>query len=113
MGTNAQVAKFQEQPNIVMEDIRSQLTKLTQNLSIREPGRFPSQPNPNPIKQTNQVEATSNELSSHEQVQAITVLKSGKIIEKPDDDPRTSQPTQEEKLIEPALEENHEKKSKR
>ena len=85
MGTNAQVAKFQEQTNRAMEDIRIQLTKLTQTLSVREPRRFPSQPNPNPLGQTHQVEASSSENKSHEQVQAATVLKSGKTIEKPKD----------------------------
>ena len=68
-----------------MEDIRSQLTKLTQTLSVREPERFPSQPNPNPIRQTNQVEASNSETNTHEQVQAAIILRSGRLIEKPTD----------------------------
>ncbi|XP_052177519.1 uncharacterized protein LOC127791578 [Diospyros lotus] len=50
IGTNTQVAKFQEQTNRALEDMRSQLTKLTQTLSVREPGKFPSQPSPNPVR---------------------------------------------------------------
>ena len=42
MDTNARIAKNQEQTNRAMEDLRSQLTKLTQTLSVREPGKFPS-----------------------------------------------------------------------
>ena len=39
---NAQIAKNQEKTNRAMEDLRSQLTKLTQTLSVREPEKFPS-----------------------------------------------------------------------
>ncbi|XP_052172242.1 uncharacterized protein LOC127788168 [Diospyros lotus] len=86
IGTNTQVAKFQEQTNRALEDMRSQLTKLTQTLSVREPGKFPSQPSPNPVGQAHRAEGSSSE--NHEQVQSVTVLRSGKVIEKPKD-PRT------------------------
>ncbi|XP_052180129.1 uncharacterized protein LOC127793438 [Diospyros lotus] len=70
--------------------MRSQLTKLTQTLSVREPGKFPSQPSPNPVGQAHRAEGSSSE--NHEQVQSVTVLRSGKVIEKPED-PRTVWPT--------------------
>ena len=54
MGTNAQV-------NRAVKDIRSQLTKLTQTLSVRELEKFPSQPSLNPIGQAHKVEASSSE----------------------------------------------------
>ena len=73
-----------------MEDLRSQLTKLTQTLSVREPGKFPSQPNPNLTSQAHRAEASTSQ--SHEQVQSVTILRSGKEIEKPKD-PRMMQPT--------------------
>jgi len=63
-----------------MEDMRSQLTKLTQTLSVREPKRFPSQTNPNPVRQANKVESSSGENNTHEQVQSVAILRSGKII---------------------------------
>ena len=90
MDTNARIAKNQEQTNRAMEDLRSQLTKLTQTLSVREPGKFPSQPNPNPAGQAHRVETSTSQ--SHEQVQSVTILRSGKEIEKPKD-PRIVQPT--------------------
>ncbi|XP_052198301.1 uncharacterized protein LOC127805589 [Diospyros lotus] len=74
--------------------MRSQLTKLTQTLSVREPRKFPSQPSPNPIGQAHRAEGSSSE--NHEQVQSVTVLKSGKVIEKPED-PRTVWPTTSKK----------------
>jgi len=70
--------------------LRRQLTKLTQTLSVREPGKFPSQPNPNLAGQAHRAEAST--IRSHEQVQSITILRSGKEIEK-SKDPRIMQPT--------------------
>ena len=87
---NAQIAKNQEQTNRAMEDLRTQLTKLTQILSVREPKKFPSQPNPNLAGQAHRAEASTSQ--SYEQVQSITILRSGKEIEKPKD-PRIMQPT--------------------
>jgi len=92
--SNTQVAKFQEQINRALEDMRSQLTKFTQTLSVREPGKFPSQPSPNPISQAHRAEGSSSE--DHEQVQSVTVLNSGKVIEKPKD-PRIVWPTTSKK----------------
>ena len=57
---------------------------------MREPGKFLSQPNPNPVGQAHRVEASTSQ--SHEQVQFVTILRSGKEIEKPKD-PRIMQPT--------------------
>ncbi|XP_052197344.1 uncharacterized protein LOC127804512 [Diospyros lotus] len=74
--------------------MRSQLTKLTQTLSVREPGKFPSQPSQNPVGQAHRAEGSSSE--NHEQVQSVTVLGSGKVIEKPED-PRTVWPTTSKK----------------
>ena len=90
MDTNAQIAKNQEQTNRAMEDLRSQLTKLTPTLSVREPENFPSQLNPNPVGQAHKAEALTSQ--THEQVQSIAILRSGKEIEKPKD-PRIMQPT--------------------
>lgn len=74
--------------------MRSQLTKLTQTLSVREPGKFPSQPSLNPVGQAHRAEGLSSE--NHEQVQSVTVLRSGKVVEKPED-PRIVWPTASKK----------------
>ena len=66
-----------------MEDLRSQLTQLTQTLSVREPKKFPSQPNLNPAGQAHRAEALTSQ--SHEQVQSDISLRSGKEIEKFDE----------------------------
>ncbi|KAL9399457.1 hypothetical protein Peur_008418 [Populus x canadensis] len=81
-GINNQAYKFQDQTNRTLDDIRSQLTKLTQSLSIQEKGKIPAQPMPNPRGQVHMSESSSSEPSNHEQVQAITTLRSGKIIDK-------------------------------
>ena len=80
-----------------MENLRSQLTKLTQTLSVREPEKFPSQLNPNPTGQAHRAEALTSQ--SHEQLQSVTILRSGKEIEKPKD-PRIMQPTAREPDLE-------------
>ena len=59
-------------------------------MSVREIGKFPSQPSPNPISQAHRAEGSSSE--NHKQVQSIIVLRSGKVIEKPED-PRIVWPT--------------------
>jgi len=66
--------------------------------NAREPVWFPSQPNLNPVGQTHQVEASSSENKSHEQVQVVTILMGGKIIEK-SKDPKMSHPTVQEEEI--------------
>ncbi|KAL9339086.1 hypothetical protein Peur_068101 [Populus x canadensis] len=81
-GINNQAYKFQDQTNRTLDDIRSQLTKLTQSLSIQEKGKIPAQPMPNPRGQVHMSESSSSEPSNHEQVQAITTLRSGKIVDK-------------------------------
>nr|XP_034903990.1 uncharacterized protein LOC118041005 [Populus alba] len=81
-GINNQAYKFQDQTNRTLDDIRSQLTKLTQSLSIQEKGKIPAQPMPNPRGQVHMSESSLSEPLNHEQVQAITTLRSGKIIDK-------------------------------
>ncbi|XP_034888401.1 uncharacterized protein [Populus alba] len=81
-GINNQAYKFQDQTNRTLDDIRSQLTKLTQSLSIQEKGKIPAQPMPNPRGQVHMSESSLSEPSNHEQVQAITTLRSGKIVDK-------------------------------
>jgi hypothetical protein len=81
-GINNQAYKFQDQTNRTLDDIQSQLTKLTQSLSIQEKGKIPAQPMPNPRGQVHMSESSSSEPSNHEQVQAITTLRSGKIVDK-------------------------------
>ncbi|KAJ6359541.1 hypothetical protein OIU76_001132 [Salix suchowensis] len=81
-GINNQANKFQDQTNRTLDDIRSQLTKLTQSLSIQEKGKIPAQPMPNPRGQMHISESSPSEPSNHEQIQAITTLRSGKIIDK-------------------------------
>ncbi|XP_052302019.1 uncharacterized protein LOC127904107 [Populus trichocarpa] len=81
-GINNQAYKCQDQTNRTLDDIRSQLTKLTQSLSIQEKGKIPAQPMPNPRGQVHMSESSSSEPSNHEQVQAIITLRSGKIVDK-------------------------------
>jgi len=81
-GINNQAYKFQDQTNRTLDDIRSQLTKLTQSLSIQEKGKIPAQPMPNPRGQVHMSESSPSEPSNHEQVQAITTLRSGKYVDK-------------------------------
>ena len=105
-----------------MEDLRSQLTKLTQTLSVREPGKFPSQPYPNPAGQAHRVEASTSQ--SHKQVQSITILRSGKEIEKPkypgimqptasEPDPEEVSSEESEEPIERKKKEGNEEQSKK
>ena len=56
---------------------------MTQTLSVREPEKFSSQPNPNSADQAHRVEVLTSQ--SHEQVQSDTTLRSGKEIEKFDE----------------------------
>ncbi|XP_073261963.1 uncharacterized protein [Populus alba] len=81
-GINNPAYKFQDQTNRTLDDIRSQLTKLTQSLSTQEKGKIPAQPMPNPRGQVHMSESSLSEPSNHEQVQAITTLRSGKIVDK-------------------------------
>ncbi|WP_375619100.1 hypothetical protein, partial [Bartonella sp. AC134YNZD] len=51
---------------------------------MHEKGKFPAQPQPNPQTQGNKGAGGSGVKFGHEQVQSITTLRSGKMIEKPD-----------------------------
>ncbi|GFY92946.1 hypothetical protein Acr_08g0013420 [Actinidia rufa] len=74
-GVNSQVDK-------TLDDIKSQLTLLTQALTLTEKGKLPAQPQPNPSRHVHSAEISNQPSSGHEQVQAITVLRSGKTIDK-------------------------------
>ena len=65
-----------------MDEIKSQLTHLTQALTLTEKGKLPSQPQPNPSRHVHSIETSNQPFSSHKQVQAITILRSGKTINK-------------------------------
>ncbi|GFS44395.1 hypothetical protein Acr_00g0090080 [Actinidia rufa] len=75
VGVNSRVDK-------TLDDIKSQLTLLTQALTLAEKGKLPAQPQPNPSRHVHSTEISNQPSSSHEQVQAITVLRSGKTIDK-------------------------------
>lgn len=55
------------QNNRALDDIKSQLTLLTQTLSNQPKGQFPAQPRPNPIAQAKQVEGSSSASRNVEQ----------------------------------------------
>ncbi|GFZ09702.1 hypothetical protein Acr_21g0003010 [Actinidia rufa] len=74
-GVNSRVDK-------TLDDIKSQLTLLTQALTLTEKGKLPAQPQPNPSRHVHFAEISNQPSSGHEQVQAITVLRSGKTIDK-------------------------------
>lgn len=57
------------------------MTKLTNALTIQEKGKFLSQPQPNPKGQFGQDEETLSE-SRFDEVKYITILRSGKVINK-------------------------------
>ena len=67
METNVQIAKFQEQTNRAMEDIRSQLAQLIQTLSVMDPGQCQSQPN------SNSMSKLTSDNESYEQNLKVTV----------------------------------------
>ncbi|GFS30263.1 hypothetical protein Acr_00g0011070 [Actinidia rufa] len=74
-GVNSRVDK-------TLDDIKSQLTLFTQVLTLTEKGKLPAQPQPNPSRHVHSAEISNQPSSGHEQVQAITVLRSGKTIDK-------------------------------
>lgn len=65
-----------------LDDIKSQLTLLTQALTLTKKGKFLEQPQPNPSRQVHSTETSNQPSSGHEQVLAITTLRSGKVIDK-------------------------------
>lgn len=74
-----QMSKSQDQTISTMEDIRDQLTQLTQMLSILEPDHLPSQH----ISETHNVEslASDNESEGQEQDLEVTALRSEDLTE--------------------------------
>ncbi|GFZ12821.1 hypothetical protein Acr_23g0012060 [Actinidia rufa] len=72
----------QAQSNTYQPPHKSQLTLLTQALTLTEKGKLPAQPQPNPSRHVHSVEISNQPSSGHEQVQAITVLRIGKTIDK-------------------------------
>ena len=96
-GVNSRVDK-------TLDDIKSQLTLLTQALTFTEKGKLPAQPQPNPSRQVHATETSNQSSSNHDQVQAITVLRSGKVIDKtmrPQDPKFEVDPT---KVVDPLVE---------
>ena len=69
------------QTSQAINDIRSTLTKLTTSMSTIEKGKFPSQPQPNTQGQFCVDDCSSSE-NKVSQVKSVTILHSGKIIEK-------------------------------
>jgi virulence-associated protein VagC len=65
-----------------MTDFKDTLTKLTSALSFQEKGKFPSQPQQNPKGQYN-ANASSSGSQHMDQVKSVTIICSGKVIEKP------------------------------
>ncbi|GFS40532.1 hypothetical protein Acr_00g0069150 [Actinidia rufa] len=74
-GVNSRVDK-------TLDDIKSQLILLTQALTLTEKGKLPAQSQPNSSRHVHSIEISNQPSSGHEQVQAITVLRSGKTIDK-------------------------------
>ena len=61
-----------------MRETKSQVARLTDALSMTKRGKFPSQTQPNPNNQSLKVVNTDK----LEEVKSITILRSGKEIEK-------------------------------
>ncbi|XVF72371.1 hypothetical protein PTKIN_Ptkin12aG0116600 [Pterospermum kingtungense] len=90
-------AFMQRQTNInnqtsqALTDIRNTLSALTESLRIQEKGKFPAQPKPNP---SNHCQVSSSSQNPPENVNSITTLRSGKVIDKtiPSKDPMPNVP---------------------
>ncbi|XP_030947542.1 uncharacterized protein LOC115971675 [Quercus lobata] len=61
-----------------VREIKSHITRLTNSLSGIERGKLPSQTQPNPINQNLKIGSKDK----HEEVKAVTILRSGKEIDK-------------------------------
>ena len=73
--------KFESMFTRLDEEVRetkSHITRLTNSLSGTERGKFPSQTQPNPINQNLKIGSKDR----HEEVKAVTILRSGKEIDK-------------------------------
>ena len=62
-----------------VRETKSHITRLTNALSGIERGKLPSQTQPNPINQNLQIGSSK---VKHEEVKVVTVLRSGKEIDK-------------------------------
>jgi hypothetical protein len=69
-----------------MADLKHALAKFTSALSFQEKGKFPSQPQQNPMGQYN-TNASSSRSQHMDQVKLIITFRSGKVIEKPTFEP--------------------------
>ena len=81
MATNAELKKNSDHHGQVINDIRGQLTHITQalsNLTTKEVGKLPAQPCPNPSRQVLATEGSSSTSTGHEQVQSVTTLRDRK-----------------------------------
>ncbi|XP_042954670.1 uncharacterized protein LOC122291091 [Carya illinoinensis] len=72
-------ATINNQNSQAINDIRGTLTKVTTTLSAQEKGKVPIQPQPNPQIQQPQVEGLNVKA-----MKAITTLRSGRIVHKPE-----------------------------
>ena len=73
--------KFESMFTRLDEEVRetkSHITRLTNSLSGTERGKLPSQTQPNPINQNLKIGSKDK----HEEVKAVTILRSGKEINK-------------------------------
>ena len=61
-----------------VRETKSHITRLTDSLSGIEGGKLPSQTQPNPINQNLKIGSKDK----HEEVKAVTILRSGKEIDK-------------------------------
>ncbi|GFY85745.1 hypothetical protein Acr_04g0004830 [Actinidia rufa] len=82
MARKLEALEFTKVNAVGSEELKNQLTLLTQALTLTEKGKLPAQPQPNPSRHVHSIEISNQPSSGHEQVQAITVLRSGKTIDK-------------------------------
>ncbi|XVF47618.1 hypothetical protein PTKIN_Ptkin03bG0124400 [Pterospermum kingtungense] len=83
------------QTSQALNDIRNTLSALTESLRIQEKGKFPAQPKPNP---SNHCQVSSSSQNPPENVNSITTLQSGRVIDKtiPSKDPVPNVPQEPE-----------------
>ena len=72
--------KFMQVTGQAISKLEQQIGQLATVVGEREKGKFPSQPLPNPKGQF-QISEPSSSLNSHEQVQSIATLRSGKQVD--------------------------------
>ena len=63
------------------QELKNSIGRIESHLTTREQGTFPSQPQPNPRLQ-GQAKTVNESDGQMRQVQAVTTLRSGRIIEK-------------------------------